>query len=298
MEYRHIQHKNGTLTNEHVVLPWRGYTIDKTHTTTDNQWTLPLSFPDTLPPQYHNATISDHWKQLFHAAPWLFTPNSQQETDSANHLDSVHQISPSYGDLSCTQNTAFGSLLHASGPSLDAVSPITATPHTAFPITPSDEAQWSPPAIFGTATTAGQLISCDDIKMESEPLSGCFEAQTAPPQDSDSLDRVLADQNITVHKDQVVPGQPWQPGTLIPHQDQGPNHTARPPQPPVYGCTAPVDMTTTLPSSLAGIQVQYLSESELKKNDLRRRNRMAASKARGLRKEVAKHESFGDLLVC
>ncbi|TLD03503.1 uncharacterized protein PgNI_11560 [Pyricularia grisea] len=296
MEHQRLHGKTGTINNDNPILCWQGYTVDTTHVTDNSQWPLPFVLPDTLPPQYQSDTIPDCC-QLLYATNWLFIPD--------NHHDGLHQTSPGFGDLSCTQSNVFETLSCADPPSLETLNSGTSTPYTTLHITPSDEDQWTPHVIFGTEMTTGQLMNCGDIShMESEPLGTCFETR-AVPKDADNLARDLGAQNLTgpvlVHTDVpvTVPQQPWQSDALMPHQEQGPNHAARLAQPPVYGCTeSPASTKSTLPSSLAGIQVQYLSESELKKNDLRRRNRMAASKARGLKKEVTKYESFGDPLIC
>lgn len=297
------RHENGAVNNDNPIPHWRGCAVDTTQTTDCNQWSWPLAFPNTLPLEYHNDTVSD-WSQLLNAA-----------ADSVNQLDSHDQKSPGYN--------AFESVLYADAPSPEEFSPSTATTRTAPPIIPCNENQWSPHAIFESVMTAGQLTTCDNIKMysrtytmpvtvdasalffsakrkkeeiikltclfrESEPLHSYSEPRPAPPQPSDSPETALGDAEL------VTPPPPWQADTLMPHQGQGLNLAATSQPLAVCGCAeSPASTPTTLPSSLDGIQIQYLSESELKKNDLRRRNRMAASKARGLKREVAKHESFG-----
>ncbi|KAH8841418.1 hypothetical protein MCOR29_003782 [Pyricularia oryzae] len=262
------RHENGAVNNDNPIPYWRGCAVDTTQTTDCNQWSWPFAFPNTLPLEYHNDTVSD-WSQLLNAA-----------ADSVNQLDSHDQRSPGYD--------AFESVLSADAPSPEKFSPSTATTRTALPIMPCNENQWSPHAIFESVMTAGQLTTCDNTKMESEPLHSYSEPRPAPPQHSDSPETALGDAEL------VTPPPPWQADTLMPHQGQGLNLAATSQPLAVCGCAeSPASTPTTLPSSLDGIQIQYLSESELKKNDLRRRNRMAASKARGLKREVAKHESFG-----
>ncbi|TLS24840.1 hypothetical protein PpBr36_09093 [Pyricularia pennisetigena] len=301
MEHQQLQDKKGTINHDDPMLCPQCYAVDTTYTTNGYQWSLPFVYPNSLPSQYQNDTTTD-WSQLLYAANWLFMPSSQPGINPVHHLDSLSRTSAGYDDLSCTQSNTFEAFLYASAPPVEACGPSTTTPHRSLPITPSDEDQWSSHAMFITTMAAGQLTNCDEINIGSEPVGTCFETR-AGLQESDNLGRVLGPRALAapvlVHTDLAVTQQPWQPDASMPHQEQGPNHTAGPPRLPVYGCAeSPANTATTLPSSLAGIQVQYLSKPELKKNDLRRRNRMAASKARGLKKVVAKHGSFGDPLIC